>query len=153
MGSVPASGRSPGIGKDNPLQYSCLENLMDRRAWTSPCNSKVSETSEHACTPDLWNQKSGGTAPTVCFNKPSSDSEVCLSESTTEESLFRVPPATQDLSLYLLNFLFGKLAPQSRAQHKEAERFGVESNKALFKVWSSCHEFHPSTFLHVAQDG
>ena len=28
-GSVPGSGRSPGEGNDNPLQYSCLENSMD----------------------------------------------------------------------------------------------------------------------------
>ena len=32
-GSIPVSGRSPGGGHDNPLQYSCLENPMDRRAW------------------------------------------------------------------------------------------------------------------------
>ena len=32
-GSIPASGRSPGEGNDNPLQYSCLENPMDRGAW------------------------------------------------------------------------------------------------------------------------
>ena len=32
-GSIPGSGRSPGVGKGNPLQYSCLENLMDRGAW------------------------------------------------------------------------------------------------------------------------
>ena len=32
-GSVPGSGRSPGGGHDNPLQYSCLENPMDRGAW------------------------------------------------------------------------------------------------------------------------
>ena len=33
LGSVPGSGRSPGEGSGNPLQYSCLENPMDRRAW------------------------------------------------------------------------------------------------------------------------
>ena len=32
-GSVPGSGRSPGGGHSNPLQYSCLENPMDRGAW------------------------------------------------------------------------------------------------------------------------
>jgi len=31
--SVPGSGRSPGGGHSNPLQYPCLENLMDRGAW------------------------------------------------------------------------------------------------------------------------
>ena len=32
-GSIPVSGRSPGGGNGNPLQYSCLENPMDRGAW------------------------------------------------------------------------------------------------------------------------
>ena len=32
-GSVPGSGRSPGGGHGNPLQYSCLENPMDRGTW------------------------------------------------------------------------------------------------------------------------
>ena len=32
MGSVPGLGRSPGEGNGSPLQYSCLENSMDRRA-------------------------------------------------------------------------------------------------------------------------
>ena len=33
LGSIPVSGRSPGEGNGYPLQYSCLENSMDRRAW------------------------------------------------------------------------------------------------------------------------
>ena len=33
FGSIPRSGRSPGEGNGNPLQYSCLENSMDRGAW------------------------------------------------------------------------------------------------------------------------
>ena len=32
-GLIPGSGRSPGEGNDYPLQYPCLENLMDRGAW------------------------------------------------------------------------------------------------------------------------
>ena len=32
-GLIPESGRSPGGGHGNPLQYSCLENPMDRGAW------------------------------------------------------------------------------------------------------------------------
>ena len=32
-GSIPGLGRSAGIGNGNPLQYSCLENSMDRGAW------------------------------------------------------------------------------------------------------------------------
>jgi len=33
LGSIPESGRSPGEGKGYPLQYSCLENSMDRGVW------------------------------------------------------------------------------------------------------------------------
>ena len=32
-GSIPGSGRSPEEGNSNPLQYSCLENFLDRGAW------------------------------------------------------------------------------------------------------------------------
>ena len=33
LGSIPGSGRAPGEGNGNPLQYSCLENPMDGGAW------------------------------------------------------------------------------------------------------------------------
>ena len=33
LGSIPGLGRSPGEGKGNPPQYSCLENSMDRGSW------------------------------------------------------------------------------------------------------------------------
>ena len=33
VGSIPGSGKSPGGGNSNPLQYSCLGNPMDRGAW------------------------------------------------------------------------------------------------------------------------
>ena len=32
-GLIPGLGRSPGVGNGNPLQYSCLENPMDKGAW------------------------------------------------------------------------------------------------------------------------
>ena len=42
-GSIPTSGRSPGEGNGNPLEYSCLENSIDRRVWraASPWGHKV----------------------------------------------------------------------------------------------------------------
>ena len=43
-GSIPRLGRSPGGGK--PLQYSCLENPMDREAWYSPQGTKEPDTTE-----------------------------------------------------------------------------------------------------------
>ena len=33
LGLIPGSGRLPGVGNSSPLQYSCLENPMDRGAW------------------------------------------------------------------------------------------------------------------------
>ena len=33
LGTILGLGRSPGVGNSNPLQYSCLENLMDGGAW------------------------------------------------------------------------------------------------------------------------
>ena len=36
VGSTPGSGRSPGGRHGNPLQYSCLENHIDRGAWLAP---------------------------------------------------------------------------------------------------------------------
>ena len=42
MGSIPGSGRSPGGGHGNPLQYSCLENPMDKGAWWATVYSKES---------------------------------------------------------------------------------------------------------------
>ena len=39
VGSIPGSGRSPGGGHGNPLQYSCLENPMDRGAWWANAHS------------------------------------------------------------------------------------------------------------------
>ena len=41
VGSVPGLGRSPGEENDNPLQYFCLENSMDRGAWRSTVHGIV----------------------------------------------------------------------------------------------------------------
>ena len=38
VGSIPGLGRCPGGGNDNPPQYSCLGNPIDREAWWDACN-------------------------------------------------------------------------------------------------------------------
>jgi len=52
LGSIPGLERSPGGGHDNPLQYSCLENPVDRGAWRdcSPWGRKESDTTERLST-------------------------------------------------------------------------------------------------------
>ena len=44
--SIPGSGRSPGGGNGNPLQYSCLENPMDRRAWQATVHGATEESED-----------------------------------------------------------------------------------------------------------
>ena len=52
---IPGSGRSPGVGNDNLLQYSCLGNAMDRGSWQATVH-RVTESrpqlSTHACITD-----------------------------------------------------------------------------------------------------
>ena len=57
MDSICGSGRSLGVGNGNPLQYSCLENSIDRGNWSySPWGRKESDMTKplsmraHACT-------------------------------------------------------------------------------------------------------
>ena len=55
LGLIPGSGRSPGGGHGNPLQYSYLENSMDKRAcWATVhkgCKeSDTTEATKHTCT-------------------------------------------------------------------------------------------------------
>ena len=49
ISSIPGSGRSPGEGNSNPLQYSCLGNAMDRGAWQATVHAvtKESDRTEH----------------------------------------------------------------------------------------------------------
>ena len=44
VGLIPGSGRSPGGGNGNPLQYSCLEHSMDKRAWQAAVSPKVTKS-------------------------------------------------------------------------------------------------------------
>ena len=47
-GLIPGSGRSPGGGNDNLLQYSCLENPMDRSVWWATVHGGTKLVCMHA---------------------------------------------------------------------------------------------------------
>ena len=56
-GLIPVWGRSPGEGNGNPLQYSCLENPMDRWAWRATVRGVATELNlmtKQPATPSLW---------------------------------------------------------------------------------------------------
>ena len=44
LGLIPGLGRSPGEGNGSPLQYSCLENSMDREAWWATVHGIAKES-------------------------------------------------------------------------------------------------------------
>ena len=61
VGWIPELGRSPGEGNGNPLQYSYLENCMDRRAWWATAHRVASRTrlkqlSTHTFSSIKWEQ-------------------------------------------------------------------------------------------------
>ena len=74
--SIPESGRSPGEGNGNPLQYSCLENPMDRGAWQAAvCRVAKSQTqlkrlSTHMSPTDTLQVSTTSALETSCSKKP-----------------------------------------------------------------------------------
>ena len=51
VGSIPGSGKSPGAGNGNPLQYFCLGNPMERGSWWATVHgvTKESDTNNNKC--------------------------------------------------------------------------------------------------------
>ena len=78
VGSILGSGTSPGGGNGTPLQYSCLENLVDRGACRATVHHVAkSDTTEHTCTESIIDVLKmpvsswfgGKIRPTNAFNK------------------------------------------------------------------------------------
>ena len=66
VGSIPVSGRSPGGGHSNPVQYSCLENPMDRWAWRATVHR--SQRGRHDSSNWAW--AGIGQAHSMCDIRP-----------------------------------------------------------------------------------
>ena len=62
LGLIPGSGKFPGEGYGNPVQYSCLGNPMDRGVWRAPWGCKKSDGTELL---GQWDAATGVTSVTV----------------------------------------------------------------------------------------
>ena len=72
-GSIPGSGKSPGERNGNPLQYSCLENFVDRGAWRATvyriAESQIQPSTKHnKCIEIQVIKKNKNWYPTVLLN-------------------------------------------------------------------------------------
>ena len=67
-GSVPGSGRSPGVGNANPLQYSCLKNPMDRGALWATVHGVTRVMHHWARTHDGYNRNEGWSEAILCHS-------------------------------------------------------------------------------------
>ena len=106
LGSISASGRSPGGGHSNPLQYSCLENPMNRGAWQGTVNrvSKSWTWLKWLSTHNIWN---GGVRKVDCphhWGQTSNPLRVWREQEAEEGicSLFLASLLNWDISSYLL---------------------------------------------------
>ena len=76
-GLDPRSGRSPGGGNGNRLQYSCLENPMDRGAWRAPVHgvaqslTRLSRAPAESDKPSGLSDSAGDLAPSLSTTFPS----------------------------------------------------------------------------------
>ena len=59
LGLIPGWGRSPGEGNGNPLQYSCLENSVDRGVWQATVHGVVQSQTQWATDPFTFSRQDG----------------------------------------------------------------------------------------------
>ena len=114
LGSTPGSGRSPGEGNGNPLQYSCLENPVDRGAWwAAVCGvaqsrtwlKRLSSSSQYFCLKNSMDR--GASWATVWVTKRhnwATNTHISQFSSLSHVQLFPTPwTAASQASLSITN--------------------------------------------------
>ena len=89
LGSIPGLGRSAGEGHGNPLQYCCLENLMERRPWWATAHGVTKSwtwLSDITIPRSTWGSALGKLPEVAVFvfrTRSSSDAPSCFTELST----------------------------------------------------------------------
>ena len=119
LGSIPGSGRSPGEGNDNPLQYSCLENPMDRGAWWATVHRVAKSRTWLRWKTNHWWPRDGNWIVTDC--------------SWTEEDFWGVMEILGWESLFLGRLIRSPGSPRRRkgsgALQKEKGVWGIKGKR------------------------
>ena len=153
MASIPGSGRSPGEGHGNPLQYTCLENPMDRGAWRAAAHgflksqTRLKCLSTHRVTGGLQSHQESGFSFIQCQE---GSQVLALSEHPNVED--RVPSPVLHYLADFPHLAFGfsvydrrRLDQMKVSRGYDPERFQGKSAPSL-KAQGLCllHTRHPS---------
>ena len=90
LGSIPGSGRSPRGGNGNPLQYSCLENPMDREAWWATVHGVSKSQTRQRLTVSHFSEECYVGAD--CLNTRPASRAFCGLASTHSSGFISRPP-------------------------------------------------------------
>ena len=126
VGWTPGSGRSPGEGHGNPLQYSCLENPMDRGAWRATYSTQGCKESHMM----KWLSTSGAWFPNIyaLIGSTCSTSRV---KAFKLQMVVQAPPSATAFSNYYLG------PPGSKIVHMRVSRTCCLNNLGSVSLASS----------------
>ena len=98
VGSIPGSGRSPGEGNGNPLQYTCLGNPMDREAWWAAVHGVTRVRHDLVTKPPL--------PPEIESAPPALEGKVLTTDHQGSSLFFKVNSVPRSVSTHIFHLLF-----------------------------------------------
>ena len=125
VGLIPGSGKSPGVGNDNPLQYSCLENSMEREAWWATVH-KVTKS---------WTWLS--THALLAYYQFSSVTQSCLALCDPMNCSTPGLPVHHQLIIMVVN---NAMQPSHPLLSPSPPPFNLSQHQDLFQCVSSSHK-------------
>ena len=147
-GLIAGSGRSPGGGHGNPLQYPCLGNPMDREAWRATvCSVAKSRTRLKRLSPaqQRWNKDSAETLPLeklpCCTSVILQGSRAIFSSSSFFFIFSIIQLTRKELSIEILTFPFHALS------FLPVEEWGSTKLSGYLRGHTSVRHPHHSSFL------